>query len=144
MTTIAWDGKILAGDRQTSMFNGDATKVHRLPNGDLFGACGHLEDAHAVMAWINNGQDDDKKPKVEDGFHAIIIRNGKLHAFEKKLVMIPYQRPFFAVGSGRDFAMAAMLLGKTAVDSIVIASQLDVDTGNSVDALQSLAAGDDK
>lgn len=131
MTTIAWDGKTLAGDRQHSMFNGSAPKIFRLKSGDLFGACGQIQDAYAVREWLDGGE----KPKVEDGFHAILIRFGELIAIENKLILMPTPRQFFAVGSGRDFAMAAMMLGKTAAEAVNIAALLDVDTGHDVDVL---------
>lgn len=137
MTTIAWDGKTLAGDRQHSMFNDCAPKVFRLENGGLFGACGEAQDSVAVREWLEGGE----KPKVGDGFHAILIKNGDLYVIENKLVLMKPTRRFFAVGSGRDFAMAAMLLGKTAKEAIAIAAQLDVDTGEKIDVLKLQVSG---
>jgi len=132
MTTIAWDGKSLAADRQTSMFRGACTKVVRLACGHLFGSSGDLRDGVSVQKWLEGGGE---KPKVSDSFHAILIEFGTLYVLEENLSRIKYDRPFFAVGSGRDFAMAAMLLGKTARDAVLIAHQLDVNTGADVDEL---------
>lgn len=133
MTTVAWDGITLAADRQMSLFRGSTTKIHRLVDGRLYGACGQLQDAVAVKEWLEKGGE---KPKVTDNFHAIIVDQSMCYSMEDKLVLLPRDRPMFAVGSGRDFAMAAMLLGKTAAEAILIAHQLDTDTGPQVDELQ--------
>ncbi len=132
MTTICWDGKSLAADRQHSIFRGDAPKIYRLDNGELFGSCGQTQDLHAVKYWLNNGGD---KPKVEDGFHGIIIGVNEFHTLENKLVPVRQFSKFFAIGSGRDYAMAAMHLGKSAFEAIAVAAYFDVDTGYSCDVL---------
>lgn len=129
MTTIAWDGRTLAGDTQHSMFRGNGDKVFRLNDGSLFGSCGQTQDGVAVMEWLAGGGE---KPKVEDGFHAILVKDGKLYSLENKLVHLEQRRPFFAIGSGRDYAMAAMFLGKTAADAVRVAREFDVDTGSEV------------
>lgn len=132
MTTIAWDGQMLAADRQCSLFRGSHLKIHRLKDGNLFGGSGDLRDSVAVREWLENGGD---KPKVSDKFHAIFIRSDQLYVLEENLAPIKYERKCFAVGSGRDFAMAAMLLGKSAAEAVHVAHQLDVDTGPEVDEL---------
>lgn len=132
MTTIAYDGRTLAADTQSSMMRGKALKAFRLEDGTLFGACGEAQDAIAVRDWLEDGGE---KPKVQDTFHAIVIKDGELYTLENKLVLMLQCRPFFAIGSGRDFAMAAMHLGKTAVEAIGISHQFDVDTGSEVTAL---------
>lgn len=126
MTTIAWDGRTLAGDTQYSMFRGTGSKVFRLKTGALIGSCGQIQDGVAVRDWLENGCE---KPKVSEGFHAILIEDGKLFTLEDKLVKIQYDRPFFAIGSGRDFAMAAMHLGRTAAEAIRVSHVFDPDTG---------------
>lgn len=133
MTTIAWDGKTLAGDTQTRIFRARKAKLHRLPDGSLFGACGYTEHAVAALQWLQNGGD---KPKLGDGFHALWIRAfGGFSVLEEGLIAIEYDMPFYAVGSGRDFAMAAMRCGKTAREAVLIAHEFDPDTGDEVQEL---------
>lgn len=132
MTTIAFDGRTLAGDTQCSMFRGNGTKAFRLKDGSLFGSCGQIQDGVAVREWLENGGE---KPKVEDGFHAIVVKDGKLFSLENKLVHMEQRRAFFAIGSGRDYAMAAMFLGNTAADAVRVAHEFDVDTGDEVTEL---------
>lgn len=134
MTTIAWDGKTLAGDTQSSMFRGRTRKVFRLKGGALFGMCGNLHEGIAVMRWLD-GVEGAAKPTVSEGFHGILIRDRKLHVLERCLEIVEYDRVNFAIGSGRDFAMAAMHLGKNAREAVLVAHQFDVDTGDEVMSL---------
>lgn len=47
--------------------------------------------------------------------------------------MIPSEfRGAYAIGSGSDFAMGAMLAGKTAAESVRIATKLDIYSGGAV------------
>jgi hypothetical protein len=105
-------------------------KIHRLKDGGLFGAAGYLSEAMAVVEWLNQGGD---KPKVTaDKFHAILIREGALFMLEDNLIPVKHENPFFAVGSGRDFAVAAMFLGKSAAEAVRVAHEFDTDTGPEV------------
>ena len=55
----------------------------------------------------------------------------------------PINAPF-AFGSGEDFAMAAMLCGKTAAEAIEVAEQLDLYTGGHITILQAPRAPEAK
>lgn len=44
----------------------------------------------------------------------------------------PTHYQHFAIGSGRDFAMAAMHLGKTAKEAVEIAMHFDINTGGDI------------
>lgn len=135
MTTIAFDGKTMAADRQVSTFRGSVAKIHRLADGSLYGASGKFDETVAVLAWLAGGE----KPKIEEHIHAIVVApSGKFHTYEKLLVALPAASSFMAVGSGRDFAMAAMHLGKSAAEAVKIAHLFDTDTGPDVDTLEVL------
>ena len=43
--------------------------------------------------------------------------------------------PFCAIGSGRDFALAAMALGHSAIEAVTVAGRFDTASGNGFDAL---------
>jgi len=133
MTTIAWDGKTLAADSQTGMFKRDAVKIHRLRRG-LFGSCGALQDNVAVKEWLDDP--DRPKPSVDDGFHGILIENGKVFSIENKLVLMDEHGQFFACGSGREYAMAAMHLGCDARAAVSVAGVFDHCTGGEIIALE--------
>jgi ATP-dependent protease HslVU (ClpYQ) peptidase subunit len=133
MTTIAWDGKTLAGDTQASLFKSHFSKVIRLDNGLFVGTSGMVSDACAFREWLVKGGD---KPKLEDGFHAIVIEPaGSIYLYDKGAVAIPWSGPFVAIGSGRDYAMTAMNLHLSAADAVKQASIFDVDTNSIVEVI---------
>jgi hypothetical protein len=43
---------------------------------------------------------------------------------------------FVAIGSGRDFALMAMHLGKSAFEAVRLTCELSIDCGNGIDALE--------
>lgn len=138
MTTICWDGRALCADRQltSSGVRYETTKAHRLKDGSLFASCGALENNAAVYQWLNGGSE---KPVIEkdDDFDGILIKpDGSAWMLNKKLHLVAIESPYFATGSGRDFAILAMRLGKTAREAVELASELDIWTGMGVTELQ--------
>ena len=134
MTTVAWDGRTLAADTQSSLYRLPVRKIYRLnEHKHFYGACGDVQICRAVHAWLM-GED---KPALSDAdkFHGLLIEDGKVFTLESRLIKIPHDSPFIAIGSGRDFAMGAMACGKSAADAVRIAMQFDVDTGGDVDEI---------
>lgn len=99
----------------------------------MYGGSGDVQDMLAVREWLN-GQAE--KPKVKDYFAAIVIDNGECSRLEDGLVPIPIAERCHAVGSGRDIALAAMVLGKTAAEAVALAMLLDVWTGGEIETIQ--------
>lgn len=137
MTTIAWDGRTLCADRQltTSGVRFETTKAHRLKDGSLFASCGALENNVAVKQWLNGGDD---KPAIDkdDDFDGVLIRpDGTAWMLNKKLHLIAIESPYFATGSGRDFALLALKLGKTAREAVELACELDIWSGMGITEL---------
>lgn len=115
------------------MFKGSATKIFKLAGNRLFGSSGHYADLILVRDWLQSGGD---KPTVNENFHGILVDGGKLFVLEAGLARIEYQRKFFAVGSGREYAMTAMYLEKTAAEAVAIAIKFATDSGGPIIALQ--------
>lgn len=134
MTTIAWDGKTLAADTRGTAggMPWQTIKASRLKDGRLYGGSGALEDVEAVRTWLETGGD---KPAVKD-FVAILIEDGQCFRLEDKLIKMPVKSPFHAIGSGRDYAIAAMHLGKTAREAVELACLYDVYTAAPVTELR--------
>lgn len=139
MTTIAWDGKTLAGDRQTNMGKTPIarTKVyaHTECKGQidyLIGCSGITADCQAFILWYINGQG--KRPAFDD-LSAIVIRPGGsiAHYAESENVHDMGVLPYWAIGSGADFALGALAYGATAEEAIEIATKLDIYTGLGID-----------
>lgn len=141
MTTIAWDGKTLAADKQATFSDRahSVTKIHR-GKGRLYGFSGTCELKNAWINWHQRGADPDKCPKIPDGLSVTLIvitqdgaitlycDSGNGSTFDKG-------QPF-AIGSGQDYAMAAMVSGANARQAVLLASELDLFSGLGVDSLE--------
>jgi len=142
MTIIAWDGITLAADKR-AVINGlsrTLTKIFRLKNGDLFGACGDMTYCLQMLEWVQNGMKPEDFPKEQrdkdDWQVCVVIIEGVLHLFERTPYAIVFEDTFYACGSGRDYAIAAMHLGKTAKEAVEVACIFDTGCGNGVDELR--------
>lgn len=130
MTTIAWDGKTLVGDTLGVSYNlkRQVVKVWRLDDGRLYGASGEYQSVLAVKAWLEAGELEDKKPNLDDFSGLLIDHKGQCFRLEDQLIYMPIAEQYHAVGTGRDFAMAAMFLGASAMNAVLVASHFDVYT----------------
>jgi hypothetical protein len=135
MTTIAWDGTTLAGD--TLGVIGETVKImvhklFRLADGRLYGGTGEWQEVLAVRDWLTHGGE---KPHLEDFAGIVIDKIMRCWRLEETLIFLPILEPTHAIGSGRDFALAAMALGCTATDAVLLAAQFDVWTNTEVETL---------
>lgn len=142
MTTIAWDGHTLAGDRCATY--GDTPmvaarrKVLRViaPNKRvaLVGFAGSAAFAIAFLAWLKGGE----KPAFAltnswtvmmiDDHKGVWVRSSNSDAWE-----LVGRRVNWAIGSGCDYALGAMHVGADAARAVRAAAGLDVSTGFGVD-----------
>lgn len=140
LSTVAYDGKMLAGDRMC-VFGGTPIqfeKVRRLYGWVTVGCVGGASDALLFMDWVGAGRTPESKPELEDNFCAIVLEgNGDAWVFGSQLVAIPIDpnKPW-AIGSGGDFAMGAMAMGADAEQAVEIASKYDIYTGLGVDVIE--------
>lgn len=132
MTTIATDGKSMAGDSRITARNewvGDTIKIHKAKDGRIFGCCGASADRVLFGAHING---ENAEPKLSDDFSALVLNaDGTVDYYYDKLVPIRYLTPM-AIGSGGDFALGAMLAGKSPAEAVGIAALRDLSTGGDI------------
>lgn len=141
VTTIAWDGKQLAGDRQGN-YGGTRVllrKVHLIKTktgGEyLVGAAG---DSCLIAAWTRWVVGDGPEPSFKSGdeFTALMIdRSRRIWKVEWNLVHVRCLNRRMAIGSGRGEALGAMSMGASAPTAIRIASKWDASTGCGVDVV---------
>lgn len=141
MTCIAWDGKTLAADKRACVGNMQCTvtKIERI-NGLLVGGSGDSAFINAMRDWVKRGRDAQTFPQHQrdkDDWQAVLVieADGTASLYERTPFPIRYEQPFIAIGSGREFARAAMHLGKTAREAVEVACALDVNCGNGIDTL---------
>jgi hypothetical protein len=135
MTTLAWDGKTLAADSRatSSGMPYKIVKIFVLADGSLFAGSGDYGQIIAVKHWLENP--DSQKPNADDFAGLLVTPEGVLFKLEETLGLLPVYEAFHAIGSGRDFAMAAMHCGRTAREAVEIAALYDVFTGGEVMAI---------
>ncbi len=143
MTTIAWDGKSLAADRQATSGGGGIRRVGepkvRHVGRYIYGGMGSMDDVEQIFEWLRNGGGD-PRPRLEEGGSyglAVDVGTGIAYFVEGKTPhLLPVHEKVAAAGSGRDYALAALVLGKTAKQAIELAIKLDVFTGIGVDVVR--------
>ncbi len=139
MTTIAYKDGVIAYDsrvtRGSLIDHDDFEKlIHR--NGHRFLMTGSGCDFSALIDEYLGLKLGDKPLEA----HGLVVTNGKLYQIGRDAESgfwvddVWAERPF-AIGSGRDFALAAMDMGATAKEAVELAAKRDVYTGGTIRTL---------
>lgn len=137
MTTIATDGKSMAGDgratRGSLVTFGDAVKVFRLSDGSLLGGAGEAHSVHDLREWLDGGCSG-KRPKTPDVAMLHLKANSECWVYYNNVSPTKTGLPA-AVGSGDHLAIGAMEAGKTPEQAVEIAAKRDTNTGGKITVL---------
>lgn len=154
MTTIvATRTSILADSQCTAASPFKTSKLRQITckkTGEeyLCGGAGYLEELHFIINLIElQGLDELWKlhlgehwpPKLlKDGDTDVLVvtRNREIYKVTHHMIPMPINDPWHAMGSGGDFAKAAMLLGKTPHEAIEFAAEHDPWTKGPVHELK--------
>ena len=143
MTIIAWDGTTLAADKRA--IYGDTairttTKIFRI-DAALVGYAGHADVGEEVLTWFQSlMRDPAAYPAIQrdkDLWATLMVvwPDKEIWLYERTPSPVKFCPQNFAIGSGRDYAMAAMHLGKTAAEAVAITNLFDSSCGNGIDTL---------
>lgn len=146
MTVVCWDGTTLAADREASdswIKCNSVTKI-ALINGHLVGFSGPAAICSELRAWYAAGADpaafNDSLRKAENANLLVIAPGGVIHLYQNTPYPIVYRDgPLgnrFAIGCGKEAAMAVMLAGNGARRAVEITSLVCAGVGNGVDTLE--------
>lgn len=139
MTVIVWDGKTLAADKRATQ-NGlirRVTKIERFEN-ELIGFCGDLDECKQYVHWYKNGAFPDTFPEcLREGTNCLIVIDSqkRINMYAAGPFGTVLEEEYHAWGSGREFAITALYLGKNATEAVIIASIFQSDCGSGVDTL---------
>jgi ATP-dependent protease HslVU (ClpYQ) peptidase subunit len=144
MTSIAFDGKTMAADKQMNTGNMKHTvarskiragEYHGMPA--LFGGSGTTVYCDAVIEWLIAGMPDDKPemPSNPDSFTVIVATEAGLYEYIDSLRPIPLGQIKWAIGSGGEYAFGAMAAGACAKKAVEIACTFDPNSGMGVETL---------
>jgi ATP-dependent protease HslVU (ClpYQ) peptidase subunit len=146
MTTVAFDGQFLAADGRATLGNlisaKSTQKIFPLvtrANGvevkAVLAGAGSYESILLLKKHLegNDLHDCEMIPEFEPGEMSglLILETGEAFVLEHRLVPMPTESPV-AIGSGTDFAMAAMSLGKSATEAVKVACELDCFSGGRI------------
>lgn len=132
MTTIAWDGEMIAADSlaRSSQFDRHVNKIFTIKPGLYFAGCGDWQDCLAVAKYLSDPMN--KEPELEDDFKGIIIEDGICYTVESKLIKDQVKEKHYSIGSGASHAIVAMFLGQTAGEALHTTMKFDADTGGTI------------
>ena len=139
MTIIAWDGKTLAADKRAiygSNKCGKVTKIFRWEGG-LCGASGSMEQGMQLVSWLQKGADPEEFPEFEEKENEFLVvhNDGRVAYYESTPTPLWFENDFQAIGSGKEYALAAMYMGQDAAKAVEVACALDAYCGNGIDTL---------
>jgi len=144
MTTIAFDGKMLAADTRI-MHEGrpeSGSKLFRIEyQGDrvIYAGCGDVGDMLLIAEWLGAHGLPENRPDLDDpGCSGLLLNLETRSLFSvvgKRPVLYPVREPFTAVGSGAPYAIAAMALGRTAWQAVELAMRFDTSTGGEIEGI---------
>lgn len=148
MTTVAWDGKTLAGDtlasdefgslRFTKIFKIDRFVSEGATEQVLLGCAGSIELTVLIRDWIASGMSPDEKPSfgARMEFNGMVIhKDGRIEFMEEMLTPIILHNTFYAIGSGARYSLGAMEMGATAAEAALISSKYDSNTNGIIETL---------
>ena len=146
MTTIAWDGMTLAGDRcsWSSGVRRTVKKVHKVtaPDGRryLVGFTGDGDFCMAVLAWMKG---EGERPAYADfgvdaanQFAVVIDEEMKVWALSANLKYSRFYEQRMAYGAGQDMAWGALEAGADAKTAIQIVARRSDYAGLGVDCVR--------
>lgn len=145
MTTICWDGKTMAADRQSTTsgmrHQSPRAKIHQgtyhgMPA--LFAGAGTVVYSAAVLEWLLLGMPDERKPEMPgnpDSFTVFVATEEGVFLYVDSLRPVPLGQIKWAIGSGGEYAFGAMAVGANAKKAVEIACAFDVNSGMGVDVL---------
>lgn len=132
MTTIATDGKSMAGDGQAEIAEtimvSNRRKVYRTDEGVIIGCAGNSVDAKRFRAWFGT---KGPKPRFKSIQALVLYPSGKLEYWNEEMEPTEMTAPA-AIGSGMDFALGAMGAGASPAEAVKIAATRDPFSGGDI------------
>lgn len=135
MTTIAYKDGIIASDSCATDEGSETAGAVKIQCEKLFrkvvdgrdviiATAGETAPGMVFVKWYGSGKKQSKR-LAEADFTVLVIDDGVLYESGPWCVLERVISPFYAIGSGRKCALAAMACGKTALEAVEIAAMFD-------------------
>lgn len=138
MTVIAYRDGLMAADKKSTYFGVGVTsrKIRRFGDGSIAGCSGEGGVCRALLEWYATGADPGSYPDAEQkALMLLATSDGSLRLYDGSPFPILIEDEFFAIGSGKDAALAAMHLGHDAAEAVRVACLVDDGCGRGIDML---------
>jgi ATP-dependent protease HslVU (ClpYQ) peptidase subunit len=105
--------------------------VEKLRKGknSIYGACGDWDKILKFYAALERGEDLDSDCDIT----VMELRNDGLWIYEGTIIPAKIKNDFWAIGTGANYAIAAMHLGKTPLEAVKIACKYDTSSTEPID-----------
>lgn len=137
MSVIAWDGKVVAADRQANdqdmrILCKKLSVVKK--TGDIIGTIGDFDIGLGLERWYRAGAEPKKFPRHKDEATKLIVitKAGRAMEYSTGPNATPIEEPFMAWGAGRDVAIGALAMGANAKKAVQVASRYITSCGMGV------------
>lgn len=135
MTTVA--AKVSTGEiAADSMVSGDDSfyLVEKLRSGknSVYGACGDWDKILKFYSVLESGGDLDSDMDVT----VLELRHDGIWVYESTIIPAKIKNDFWAIGTGANYAIAAMHLGLSPSEAVKIACQYDTSSHEPIDVLK--------
>lgn len=138
MTTVAWDGAMIAADSRVSSGNKIMTprlKLYVCKN-EAIAICGDWSGASLMREeYVRRGKIDKWKPAYGDESSIIVFNPSGARAISKNNLIGEVSDEKEAIGSGSEFADGCLRCGLNAHDTVEKTSGYDMFTGDGVKSI---------
>lgn len=93
------------------------------------GLAGNIDSFPDVLTYFLEPDKYKKTPRLKGGEGIILSEDGKIWTFSSPDTWFLVDQPYYAIGSGMNFAIGAMASGATAYEAIKQTINLDPNTG---------------
>lgn len=129
MTVVAWDGKTVSADQLCDFHGIRVQKIVKCPDGSIVGAAGAGNMCRAALIWFAGGCNGPQPWSKPEDVQLLRVYHDRAEFWSQgKGEPIPVLPPF-AIGSGGEYAMGAMLAGASAPEAVKIAIIGDTGCG---------------
>lgn len=141
MTTIAFKDGMLATDSRYAAgphILGKGKKIWVFEKGVVVGS-GSIVGIETFLSFYQGKEYKAEIFKDEENEIDILVFDPtakKVISYDKHLIAYEYDAPFYAIGSGTDYAIGAMAFGATPKEAVLIASQYDKGTDGNIQELK--------
>lgn len=138
MTTVVVRDGVMAADSLATLggdwrLPGKETKIRRLRDGSLVGMAGDTALVNALLDWEDNPTFFDAPEAKENCEVLILAPDGTIWTrYSPSMSKHRIHAPFYAIGSGRVPALAALHMGASAERAVEVAIELDTGSGGPV------------